>query len=998
MSLPPPYNAPPYFPAFDSQNNALYPVPVSNLAFSNTASISPKTYPTCSWFQNSLSTTINDGDRTSNAVPWYWLTNYTAKQISIGYANTIFSLSQTINGNVLVGEIPGQIVNSITTGTASPTNLQITYFDDFVAQITQTNATGTVTAYPTRGTPYATFVYNNVEVILGFTVFNSSTTVSFTPITGGYSITGNGTFQTQFDAEILPVNTSDPTPTQFTVNECSFYDGPDNTGWNVSILYDRTTYTINYTVDIPTTNYSGTNVLTFTINLATKVPPIVTSSPPNVTNITYTTGSNSPQPTSDIFPIVQIAFNSGSMFEIDANLDPTATPNVITLHYSHTQMYQYYIFTTAPLIFNNSNKYVTTAGLYTGLIQIACAGKVQNQWSALQTLYSTYAGGYATQGNVNNFSGGASDNNWSFNISWAFTTPPANGILWLAPNHWNLMTLTGMTNLTSSNYPLIQEAVYGNLTWYTITSTTTTVGVSTQSIPLAPDISSFTNNQKTMLINMIRYDIGVLYETLPGHIDTQGNPTFDATFTSGPYQVGNFNAALGRVLYLGMLLGMTTADPSPCIDTNFANVGQCIGVCMQYLNATLTSYLNGTCYSNRTYIPCASINAFQLEYDSNWGGVLIPGDFWLASPKPITPGIKPNSGCDGINPFCPGSAPGACGQGNFGNTFYNDHHFHWGYLLYAMYMLELIGNYYGVTVVTPSVTTTFSNQIIGLITDICNPVISNYAWKTRHKDWYGGHSYATGAENSIIRQQESSGEGINGYYGAYLMCRALNSHGLLSNPSLKSAAGVCLWTEILASQQYYQMKAPGSRLGLLSRTGGIGILQNCNKTFSLDWGMDPDSFNGRALGIYGIQSVPFTEITFHLLSNYWATILSKVKPYYALNSALISTIMNQEYTPTFAPNEYGYANFNPLSHGVFWGIIGLKIIAFSQTAMSDSDISTAFTNAFTLQYINNPNITTPKNIVNLYINLDSFTNTLYLLFKLGRNVTVPLLQSPPALY
>ncbi|KAH7240148.1 glycosyl hydrolase family 81-domain-containing protein [Fusarium redolens] len=96
---------------------------------------------------------------------------------------------------------------------------------------------------------------------------------------------------------------------------------------------------------------------------------------------------------------------------------------------------------------------------------------------------------------------------------------------------------------------------------------------------------------------------------------------------------------------------------------------------------------------------------------------------------------------------------------DFGNGYFNDHHFHYGCFLH---IAAVIAKY----------DANWLNQHKGYVTlfaqDIINPSAEDlYFPITRCRDWFAGHSWASGIANGVgSRDQESVGEAVNGYCGA----------------------------------------------------------------------------------------------------------------------------------------------------------------------------------------------------------------------------------------
>ncbi|KAJ1971361.1 hypothetical protein H4R35_005306, partial [Dimargaris xerosporica] len=132
------------------------------------------------------------------------------------------------------------------------------------------------------------------------------------------------------------------------------------------------------------------------------------------------------------------------------------------------------------------------------------------------------------------------------------------------------------------------------------------------------------------------------------------------------------------------------------------------------------------------------------------------------------------------------------GDADFGNGRYNDHHFHYGYHVYAA---ATIGRYDAAWVQQ------FKAPILALVRDYANPSHHDPHFPyLRHMDLFDGHSWASG----IIpfadgRNQESTSESLNAYYAMYLL-------GLIMDDPVITLIGNALTTmEIQATQFYWHM-------------------------------------------------------------------------------------------------------------------------------------------------------------------------------------------------
>ena len=110
------------------------------------------------------------------------------------------------------------------------------------------------------------------------------------------------------------------------------------------------------------------------------------------------------------------------------------------------------------------------------------------------------------------------------------------------------------------------------------------------------------------------------------------------------------------------------------------------------LQPVLESWLDGT-------------NPDTLLYDTTWGGLV------------STNGLgDPNA--------------------DFGMGYYQDHHFHFGYHIYAAAVLAKADPIWG---------STYEDQVMHYVRDIVEPSVADPQYPfTRSKDWYTGHSWANG--------------------------------------------------------------------------------------------------------------------------------------------------------------------------------------------------------------------------------------------------------------
>jgi len=218
---------------------------------------------------------------------------------------------------------------------------------------------------------------------------------------------------------------------------------------------------------------------------------------------------------------------------------------------------------------------------------------------------------------------------------------------------------------------------------------------------------------------------------------------------------------------------------------------------------------------------------------------------------------------------------------DFGNGWYNDHHFHYGYMIYASAALHHLDSSF------------FTGKRMELLSMLVQDIghdgsssddsigsFPNY----RHKDWFAGHSWATGVANEIGfatgKDQESSSEAVNAYY-------ALSLFHFVTKKSEADAellsARVALALEIRAAQTYWQIPNPSPAASNTTTFDKntmiyepdfaehymVAVVSETKVSQKTWFGDDP-------LFVHGINWIPFTEITQKLLPrNYVNAVISE---------------------------------------------------------------------------------------------------------------------------
>ena len=233
-------------------------------------------------------------------------------------------------------------------------------------------------------------------------------------------------------------------------------------------------------------------------------------------------------------------------------------------------------------------------------------------------------------------------------------------------------------------------------------------------------------------------------------------------------------AKFGRILTIGEELSEL------CSDENLDRPNECQGLeipsttdeqfqrALARLRSGVEVWINGTAET-------------PFVYDGEWGGLVSCGcDFdsrkgscqnqFPNCPAFYDPGLnfgngKPycflfSSAVEGrLRHFCVGFTNVLSNDGPLLaiSAYYNDHHFHLGYHIYAAAVVSHFDPVWG---------RDHFEQVLLLIRDIANPSSEDSFFPTfRHKDWYQGSSWASGIAVSPLngRNQESSSEAIASY-------------------------------------------------------------------------------------------------------------------------------------------------------------------------------------------------------------------------------------------
>ncbi|CAI2163685.1 16947_t:CDS:2 [Funneliformis geosporum] len=208
-----------------------------------------------------------------------------------------------------------------------------------------------------------------------------------------------------------------------------------------------------------------------------------------------------------------------------------------------------------------------------------------------------------------------------------------------------------------------------------------------------------------------------------------------------------------------------------------------------------------------------------LRYDSSWKGIIIDQD-----------------------------DPAA----DFGASFYNDHHFHYGYFVYAAAILRHLDELWGQQ---------NEGWVEALIRDVSNPSADDTFFPTfRNFDWFSGHSWASGIFSSGDgNNEESTSEDYNFFYGMKLWGQ------VSKKPNIESLADVILAVEARSMRTYFLMEDDNN-------VQPIKFIKNKVTGILFENKADHTTFFSKEIdAIQGIQMIPVTPIMPYIRSKKFIT-------------------------------------------------------------------------------------------------------------------------------
>ncbi|CAI5534053.1 unnamed protein product [Closterium sp. Naga37s-1] len=235
------------------------------------------------------------------------------------------------------------------------------------------------------------------------------------------------------------------------------------------------------------------------------------------------------------------------------------------------------------------------------------------------------------------------------------------------------------------------------------------------------------------------------------------------------------------------------------------------------LRTALSAWLDGTFPGNR------------LLYDHTWGGVV--------------------------------SEAGSRDHGaEFGAGMYNDHHFHYGYFIYAAATIAKLD---------PAWRDQYRAPLNDLMADYMSPQRTAAFPRLRHFDAYTLHSWASGLfEFGDGRNQESFSEAANAYYAAgALLASVLGDQPLATLgatlAAVEALAGQTLMHVPLAPSTPDPSLSPGYEAVFANSNRVVGVLWSTKRDAAL-WFAPPADMEKRV----GIQVLPVSPFLTHLFPDH----------------------------------------------------------------------------------------------------------------------------------
>lgn len=189
---------------------------------------------------------------------------------------------------------------------------------------------------------------------------------------------------------------------------------------------------------------------------------------------------------------------------------------------------------------------------------------------------------------------------------------------------------------------------------------------------------------------------------------------------------------------------------------------------------------------------------------------------------------------------------------DFGNTYYNDHHFHYGYFVHAAAVIALIDSSYGGNWLERN-----RCWVDALVQDYANPSGADTQFPiSRSFDWFHGHSWAKGLFASADgKDEESSSEDYHSVYAIKLWGQ------VTGNGPMEHRANLCLAIMKRSVNEYMLFRQDScTQPKQILKNYVSGILFENKIDHATYFGLNPEY-------IHGIHMIPTTPVSPYMRNN-----------------------------------------------------------------------------------------------------------------------------------
>ncbi|KAL6926042.1 hypothetical protein ACO0SA_000652 [Hanseniaspora valbyensis] len=193
---------------------------------------------------------------------------------------------------------------------------------------------------------------------------------------------------------------------------------------------------------------------------------------------------------------------------------------------------------------------------------------------------------------------------------------------------------------------------------------------------------------------------------------------------------------------------------------------------------------------------------------------------------------------------------------DYGNSHYNDHHFHYGYIIHAAAVLGYVDSQNGGTWATDN-----KDWVNALIRDVANPSSDDtYFPVSRYFDWFTGHSWASGLYYDINGlDEESTSEDYNFLYGMKMWGQ------LIGDDSMQYRADTMIQIMTRALNTYFYFEDSNTIMP-------SEIIPNKVAGISFQNYLDYTTYFGDDISyIHGIHMLPLTPLSGQMRSEVFVT-------------------------------------------------------------------------------------------------------------------------------